>query len=125
MEDHRESKIICRRLECRYHKAHRKRGVEIESQKQCGIAAREKGEEELRRRGVYTRINGWPVLCCVCISSGSYNKALSLHRGNCVCESACVFVGMFVHVCKGENVIQRENDPLHSSLFLTLEVNDL
>ena len=27
-----------------------------------------KGEAEKER--VYTQINGWPVLCCVCISSG-------------------------------------------------------
>lgn len=45
MEDDRESKIICRKVECRYHKEHRKRGAETESQKQCGIAVSEKGRE--------------------------------------------------------------------------------
>lgn len=39
------------------------------------------------------------------------------------CVRECIYVCMFVHVCKEENAIQSEMTPLHSGLFLILEVN--
>lgn len=42
----------------------------------------------------------------------------SHYTEECVCVCVCL-----VHECKAENVIQRENNPLHSGVSLILEVN--